>query len=168
MDNGIIKVYCGEGKGKTQAAIGRALICASEGKEVYIVQFLKGRTSQSLEFMKRLEPEIQGFRFEKELDRYVDLSQEEREEEAMNICNGLNFAKKVVTVGGCDVLILDEILGLVDLNIATVEDIIRVIENNNENNLEIILTGRNMPQGLIPYVDYVSSLNVLKDNHTED
>ena len=68
MENGIIKVYCGEGKGKTQAAIGRALICASEGKDVYIVQFLKGRTSQSLEFMKRLEPEIQIFRFEKELD----------------------------------------------------------------------------------------------------
>lgn len=35
---------------------------------------------------------------------YEALSPEEQKEEAMNIRNGLNFARKVLTTDGCDVL----------------------------------------------------------------
>ena len=35
----------------------------------------------------------------------------------MNIRNGFNFAKKVVATGECDMLILDEVLGIIDQNI---------------------------------------------------
>ena len=41
----------------------------------------------------------------------------------MNIRNGLNFARKVLTTDGCDVLILDEVLGLIDKGILTVEEL---------------------------------------------
>ena len=65
-----------------------------------------------MDYLRRLEPEVKVFRFEK-MDRYYeDLSEDEQREENINILNGVNFAKKVLTIGECDVLILDEILGL--------------------------------------------------------
>ena len=56
----------------------------------------------------RLEPEIKVFCFEKSEKDYQSLSPEEQQEEVMNIKNGLNFARKVLTTDGCDILILDE------------------------------------------------------------
>ena len=57
-------MYCGSGKGKTSAAIGRGVQCACEGKSVFVVSFLKGSSCVELSFLKRLEPEIKIFSFE--------------------------------------------------------------------------------------------------------
>ena len=38
---GLIHIYCGDGKGKTTAAMGLALRCAGHGETVVIAQFLK-------------------------------------------------------------------------------------------------------------------------------
>jgi cob(I)alamin adenosyltransferase len=163
VEKGLVKIYCGEGKGKSTASMGRALICASEEKTVFVIQFLKGKMPSSLEYLKRLEPEIKIFRFEKEETFYENLSDEAKAEENINIRNGLNFAKKVLSIGECDVLILDEILGLVDLGIITCENVIQLIQIKDEG-MELILTGRNLPDQLIPYADYISCINILKNN----
>lgn len=71
MEKKLIKVYCGEGTGKSNAALGRALVAASEGREVFIVQFLKGGLLGNPEYFSKLEPDIKFFRFEK-ADRYYE------------------------------------------------------------------------------------------------
>ncbi len=162
MGKGSVKVYCGEGKGKSTSSLGRALVCAGEGKTVFVIQFLKGRMTGKLSYLRHLEPDIQVFRFEKEKGYYLDLSDEEKAEENINIRNGINFARKVLSIGECDVLILDEILGLVDLGIISCADVISLIGQKNEET-ELILTGRNLPDELIPYVDYVSRLDIVKN-----
>ena len=43
LEQGLIQVYTGDGKGKTTAALGLALRAAGRGLQVYIVQFMKGR-----------------------------------------------------------------------------------------------------------------------------
>ena len=58
MKNGIIKVYYGDGKGKTTAAIGQGIMAASEERSVIIIQFLKSRNREEMSFISRLEPEI--------------------------------------------------------------------------------------------------------------
>lgn len=161
MEKGLVKIYCGEGKGKSTSSLGRALVCAGEGKDVFIIQFLKGRQTGALKFLERLEPEIKVFRFEK-MDRYYeDLSEEEQKEENINIVNGLNFARKVVTIGECDVLILDEVLGLVDLGIIDVSEVIRLIHTKPEE-MELILTGRNLPDELMDVADCISQIDMVK------
>lgn len=162
MSKGYIKVHYGEGRGKSTASLGRALICASEGKKVFVIQFLKGRMTGQLDYLKKLEPDIQIFRFERFAGYYLDLTDEEKAEENINIKNGLGFAKKVLSIGECDVLILDEVLGLVDLGIISSDDIIKLLEYKDYET-ELIMTGRSMPEALIPYVDYVSKLEVVKD-----
>ena len=84
----------------------------------------------------------------------------------MNILNGYNFAKKVLSIGECEVLILDEILGLVDLGIITCEDVIRLIEMKDES-VELIMTGRHLPDELIPYADYILRLDIVKGSCSE-
>lgn len=121
MDKKIVQVYYGNGKGKTTAAVGQCIRAASLGYEVIIIQFLKGRDAEEFSFLSKLEPDIKLFRFEKAKESYIDLTEEEQLEEKKNILNGMNFARKVIETGECDVLVLDEILGLVDLGLITIE-----------------------------------------------
>ena len=97
---------------------------------------------------------------------YEELSEEEQREESINILNGVNFAKKVLTIGECDVLILDEILGLVDLGILNVEDVIHLIQAKPEE-MELILTGRNLPEELVNEADYISKIGIVKKADSE-
>lgn len=161
VEKGLVKIYCGEGKGKSTSSLGRALVCAGEGKEVFIVQFLKGRHTGALDYLKRLEPEVKVFRFEKMNRFYEELSEEEQKEENLNIRNGVNFVRKVVSIGECDVLILDEFLGLVDIGIIAVEDMIELIRSKPET-MEVILTGRNLPEALVNEADYISKIDIVK------
>lgn len=94
MEKGLIQVYSGEGHGKSAAALGRAIQVASAGEDVVLINFLKGYQNEA--FLKRMEPEVKIFRFEKSEEEYAHLSDEHKQEEIRNIKNGLNFAKKVL------------------------------------------------------------------------
>ena len=65
---GLIHIYCGDGKGKTTAAIGLAVRCAGSGRKVLILQFLKdGKSSEfaSLSHVPGIEavPQTRTFGF---------------------------------------------------------------------------------------------------------
>ena len=161
MGKAHVTVFCGNGRGKTSAALGQGIFGASAGKSVIIIQFLKGKIGERIDFIKRLEPEIKAFCFEKSDVNYEALSPEEQKEEAMNIRNGLNFARKVLTTDGCDVLILDEGLGLIDKGILTVEELKTLLEAG-DGDTELMLTGIRMYDELYPYVDEVFRIDTLK------
>lgn len=161
MDKKIVQVYYGNGKGKTTAAVGQCIRAASLGYEVIIIQFLKGRDAEEFSFLSKLEPDIKLFRFEKAKESYIDLTEEEQLEEKKNILNGMNFARKVIETGECDVLVLDEILGLVDLGLITIEDIIKLI-NLRDDYYKLVFTGLNMPEELIEHVDMISKIEQIK------
>ncbi|MBO4998516.1 MAG: cob(I)yrinic acid a,c-diamide adenosyltransferase [Lachnospira sp.] len=161
MSSNHVQVYCGDGRGKSNAAIGLCIKYASMGKDVIVVQFLKGSNMDELECLKRLEPEIRLFRFESNVEAYTELSKEEQLNEDSNIRNGLNYVKKVLVTGECDLLVVDEILGLVDHHIIELNDVIRLIEAKDDD-MELVLTGRNMPIGLTSYVSDVFKISTVK------
>ncbi|HOO27384.1 MAG TPA: cob(I)yrinic acid a,c-diamide adenosyltransferase [Lachnospiraceae bacterium] len=161
MSEGLIYIYCGDGKGKTTAAVGQAIRIASQSGTVFIVQFLKGKNPTELDFIRRLEPEIKLFTFEKNDEFYLELSAEEKKEAAANIRNGLNFAKKVLTTGECDCLVLDEALGLIDNEIATIADFQTLIKAKPEN-ASLIMTGIHLPDEICMMADEVSRVVAVK------
>lgn len=157
MDKGDVQIFCGNGDGKSSAAIGKGIFSAIEGKRVIIIQFMKRRNEDEAAFFEQLEPQIKMFRFEKSDTSFDEMSDKEREEERNNITNGINYAKKVLTTGECDVLILDEALGLINEGIVSMEQIIQVICAKDEYET-IFLTGINLPEALKDYVDIVSTI----------
>lgn len=160
MEKGYVTIFTGDGRGKTPAAIGRAVLAATEGKSVVIIQFMKGRGLQASEFVSRMEPEIKLFCFEKSDENYESLSEEQKREECMNIKNGLNFARKVLSTGECDLLILDEMLGLVDMEIISVDELKGLLDMREETS--IILTGIMLKDEICFSADEVSKIETVK------
>lgn len=166
MNKGAIQVICGEGKGKTAAAMGMGIGALTKNKTVIMIQFLKGCPGRdSFDIMKRLEPEMKIFRFEKSDCFFESLSREQQEEERMNIRNGLNFARKVVSTGECDMLILDEILGLLDQKIIEAEELAKLLQSKVDE-MEVILTGKVFQKEMEPYVDSILEINHVKVDNT--
>lgn len=163
MNRGSVIVYCGNGKGKSSSAIGHAICEAGLGQSVAIIQFLKGNNQKEIEFLKRLEPEVRLFTFEKNTEFFEELSEEQRQEEIQNIKNGLGFAKKVLVTGESTILVLDEILGLLEKGIVTLEDIKMLIDAKDEET-ELILTGTYMQKELMQYVDAVYEIKSIKED----
>lgn len=166
MNKGTIQVIYGEGKGKTTTAFGVGMEALTETRTVIMIQFLKGCAEpEALDFLKRLEPEMKVFRFEKADGLFEELSSKQQEEELMNIRNGLNFAKKVVSTGECDVLILDEILGLLEQKIIDAKQLVKLLQSKVDE-MEVVLTGKVFPKELEPFVDRVLKINQVNVDNT--
>lgn len=161
MEKGMIQIYSGEGHGKSPAALGRAVQTACKGEYVVIIQFLKGRGLTESEFVKRLEPEIKIFRFEKSEEDFSLLSDARKEEEIVNIRNGLNFAKKVMNTGECSLLILDEVLGLIDNEIIDVEEL-RNLLSCKPDEMDIIMTGITLNDEVCMLADEVTKVETMQ------
>lgn len=166
MSQGRVEIIFGSGCGKTALALGRGLQAMSRQQQVIVIQFLKGSQRQEdLEVVKRLEPEFKLFRFEKS-DCYFDrLSAEEQQEEMGNIRNGFNYAKKVLTTGECDLLVLDEFLGLVDQNIMTYEELKNLLDLRDE--VDVILTGKVLPDRMNELADQIVQVENLNIDNSE-
>ena len=163
--DGSIQVYYGEGRGKTTAALGLGIRAAGIGKQVIMVQFLKCKHSDTLDFLKKLEPELQIFRFAKAACSYADMNDEERQEQLSNIRMALGYTRKVLDTGQCDLLILDEIFGLIDYNIITMDDLKELLAARESTDL--ILTGRNLPEEMRGIADCVYCIHTEKEQAGE-
>ncbi len=161
MSEGVIKVYYGEGRGKTTAAIGNAIQTAIDGREAIIIQFLKGKNESKQEFFKRLEPEIKYFNFAKAEIPFEELDEEKKMEEAMNMKNGFNYGKKVIATGACDLIVLDEVLGLVDQKVISLQDI-REMLGAKPDDVTVICTGRVLADEIRELADEVYNITFEK------
>ena len=78
---GLVHLYCGDGKGKTTAAIGIAVRAAGSGMEVVFCQFMKGRPTSELNILKSVE-NIHVFRCERDFGFYWQMSEKTKAEAA--------------------------------------------------------------------------------------
>lgn len=159
MSKGTVQVFFGEGAGKSMAAVGKGIREIARKKTVIMVQFLKGTHVQGEEdVLKKLEPDMRVFCFEKAALPYKELDLQAQQEEKMNIRNGINYVRKVISTRECDVLILDEILGLLELGLMEKEEFLKLIESVDED-MELVLTGTTFPQSLHYIADTISCIH---------
>ncbi len=157
MARGKVRIFVGAGHGKTPAAVGLALMRASAGGHAVIIQFFQGRGLSDAEFIHKLEPEVKLFRFEKAKIMWKDMDEQQRSIEASNIRNGLNYARKVLDTGECDILVLDDVLGLIDNGIITFEEMGALLEHRMDT--DVVLTGTRMDDGLCLYADEIEEIS---------
>ena len=157
-----IRVFYGNGFGKTSAAMGYSIRAAGNSKEVIIVQFMKGSNNHDYMTIERLEPEIKLLNFERYETSYEELTPEQQGEQKANILNGFNYARKVIQTGGCDVLILDESLGLIDNHIVDSSAIVELLNLADQSEMEIVLTGRILPEDIKAKADIVTRIEAEK------
>ncbi|CCC58120.1 MULTISPECIES: cob(I)yrinic acid a,c-diamide adenosyltransferase [Caloramator] len=161
LTKGCIQVYTGDGKGKTTAAIGQGVRAAGNELRVYMVQFLKGSETGELKSIEKLDPYFKIFRFEKKRGFFWTLSDEEKAELKKEIEEAFEFCKKVLKNKECDVLILDEIMGVLHNKLLSVEEVVEFLKSKPED-MEIILTGRNVPKEIMEIADLVTEMKEIK------
>lgn len=157
---GLIHIYCGDGKGKTTAALGLALRAAGSGMRVHIVQLLKGSETSELKTLA-LIPNITIRRCDKNYGFTFNMSEVDKMK--LTACHNklLLQAEELMHGGDADMLIIDEFnatyeYGLLDRELAD-----RIVLQKADST-ELVLTGRNPDKKFIDAADYVSEIASVK------
>lgn len=161
LKKGYVQVYTGNGKGKTTAAVGLATRAAGNKFRVCMVQFLKSDNTGELESAKLMAPYFTIHRFERPRGFFWTLNQEEKAELQEDIDKAYKFCMEQLKERKCDILIMDEIMGTLSNGLVTKQQIIDLIEAKPED-VELILTGRNVPNEIIERADLVTEMRDIK------
>lgn len=166
LKKGCVQVYTGNGKGKTTAAVGLAVRAAGNNMKVFMVQFLKSSKTGELESAKKLDPYFKIFRFEKKRGFFWTLNDNEKLEVKNEVQEAYNFCLEALVQKKCDILIMDEIMGAMSNNLVSEEQMTKLIEAKPEN-IELILTGRNVPQSIFDRADLITEMREVKHYYTQ-
>jgi cob(I)alamin adenosyltransferase len=161
LKKGYVQIYTGNGKGKTTAAVGLAVRAAGNGYNVYMVQFLKGSKTGEIESAKKLAPFFNIFRFEKKRGFFWTLNAEEKIELKEEVQKGYKFCMEVLKEKKCDILIMDEVMGALNNQLISEEQLLELIDNKPDN-IELVLTGRNVPKDIMNKANLVTEMKDIK------
>ncbi|TET53862.1 MAG: cob(I)yrinic acid a,c-diamide adenosyltransferase [Actinobacteria bacterium] len=160
---GLIQVYKGRGKGKTTAAFGLALRAVGQGLKVLIVQFMKSTDfiTGEMKGAKRLEPELKVIQFGDSGIWGLGVPKRKYTDKAKKASiEALNFAKEQLSVGW-DIIILDEVGIAMHLDLLEESSVLDLIETKPKD-LELVLTGLEMPERIVKVADLVSEITDVK------
>ncbi|MDA9746249.1 cob(I)yrinic acid a,c-diamide adenosyltransferase [Prochlorococcus sp. AH-736-K20] len=154
---GQLHIYDGEGKGKSQAALGVVLrtiglgICEKKQSRVLLLRFLKGPErpydeDSAIEALQRGFPHLidhvrtgRSEFFTADQVTKFDIGEAER---------GWNIAKGAIASSLYSVVVLDELNPVLDLGMLDIKEVVNSLQNRPDG-LEIIITGRAAPLSLV-------------------
>lgn len=151
MQQGLIHLYWGEGKGKTTAAMGLALRALGNGKRVVIVQFLKGGDSGEIPLLRSLGATV--YRGKSGQKFVYQMSEAEKAQTRDMQTENLRRA----LADTADLLILDEACAACRLNMVEESQLRQaVLEKPMEQ--ELVLTGREPADWMREAADYSTEM----------
>ncbi|MEM7795191.1 MAG: cob(I)yrinic acid a,c-diamide adenosyltransferase [Cyanobacteria bacterium P01_C01_bin.118] len=163
---GQIHVYDGEGKGKSQVALGVVLRSIGLGiqtfmeSRVLLLRFLKGpgRTydeDAAIEALQRGFPHLidQVRTGRAEYFGAGEITKFDKQEAQ----RGWDVAKGAIASGLYSVVVLDELNPVLDLELLDIDDVVRTLRRKPDY-LEIIATGRSAPPALLEVADLHSEM----------
>ena len=163
---GQLHVYDGDGKGKSQAALGVVLrtiglgICEQRRTRVLLLRFLKG-PGRAYDEDAAIEALQQGFPHLIDQVRtgradYFNAEEATRfdQQEAQR---GWDIARGAIASALYSVVVLDELNPVLDLGLLEINDVVQALSSRPEG-MEIIVTGRGAPRPLIQIADLHSEM----------
>lgn len=161
----MIHIYCGDGKGKTTAAMGLAIRAAGRGKKIVIARFLKTDDSGEVPVLAAV-PGIRVLPCEKTFGFYFRMTDQQKAEAGAYYRELLEKALAEAAREQADMVILDEIMAALGYNLADEERLIELMEvfcpDDRREERELILTGRNPSERLLSMADYVTEMKMVR------
>ena len=158
LEQGLIQVYTGDGKGKTTAALGLALRAAGHGLQVYIVQYMKGWPDYGELAALQHQPNVTLVQFGR--PDFVD--RESPDPKDIELAQkALQHSLDVMRVGRYDVLVLDEFNVAVDYGLVSLDQALAVLDAKPPH-VELVLTGRGAHPELVERADLVTEMRQIK------
>lgn len=155
---GLIHIYCGDGKGKTTAAVGLAVRAAGAGKRVVFTQFFKNGNSSEIKMLKLLD-NVQTIHCQTVPGRFKNMTEEQK---AQARADYSRLLENVLTEAqAADLLVLDEAISACN-NSTIREERIQQFLRTKQEGLEVVLTGRNPSAELLELADYVTEMQKRK------
>ncbi len=154
MEQGLVHLYWGEGKGKTTAAMGLALRALGQGQRVVVLQFLKDGTSGETGPLSRLGAELFFG-----LDRgkfSFQMTAEERAAARRTQTERLAAALE----RPCELLVLDEACAAWELDLVDREALRRAVLDRPAGR-EVVLTGRSPAPWMAEAADYSTEMRCI-------
>lgn len=150
----MIHLYCGDGKGKTTAAMGLALRALGHEKHVTILQFLKDGSSGEIALLRRCGADVHACPNAK--FTWLMTADEKAEAREHN-----NAALRTALTAPFDLLVLDEACaacrtGLVD------ESLLQQAAALAGQGREVVFTGRNPAAWMLEQADYATEMRAEK------
>jgi len=155
MEQGLVHLYWGDGKGKTTAAMGLALRALGSGARVVIVQFLKGAPSGEIELLRKLGAKI--YRCGAGQKFVFQMTEEEKRDARQRHDENLAAALREPA----DLLILDEACAACALGMAD-EALLKKAVLEKPTAREVVLTGREPAAWMMQAADYSTEMRCHK------
>lgn len=158
MESGMLHIYCGDGKGKTSAAVGLAARAAGAGLSVLFAQFLKTGDSAELAALERVGGvdvvlPARSFGF------FWTLSDAQKNQ--MREIYAYFWGELTKQAEGYDVFVADELLDAISLGLVDLAGAVAWLRGRPVG-LEVVLTGRDPAPELVELADYVSEVRKVK------
>lgn len=160
MEKGLMHVYCGDGKGKTTAAVGLAVRAAGAGKRVLFTQFMKGGKTAELKSLQTLE-NITVLRSEKKFPFYRDMTSEQKSEQTCIHNQILNTIAEALQKDRYDLIVLDEVTYPYSWELLDGRRL-REILVSARGRTELVCTGRNPDAIFLECADYITEMKCVR------
>ena len=159
LEQGLVSIFTGDGKGKTTAAIGTVVRAAGHGLRAFVAFFMKGKDyvhGENNILSKLPNVTLASFGQNGWVDR--DNIKPIHKEQARL---ALATAREAMLSGTYDLVVLDEINIAIDYGLIELDEVIKLI-NDKPQNVELILTGRNTDTRLVQMADLVTEMLMIK------
>jgi cob(I)alamin adenosyltransferase len=159
LEQGLIQVYTGNGKGKTTASLGLAFRAVGRELTVCMIQFMKGGGPYGEQMAaERLAP----FLTIVQTGRPGWVNKENPHQTDKDLAGeALELARQAVTGGEYDMVILDEINGAVSMGLVPLDALLELMRDK-PHHVELVLTGRNAHESVIEAADLVTEMRDIK------
>lgn len=152
---GLVHLYCGDGKGKTTAAMGLSARALGRGQTVVILQFCKDGTSGEVASLRRLGATILAGNPDGRFARLLDAA-----ERAALRCRQSALLKQAHNTEA-DLLVLDEACFAARQDLVDPE-LLKAAVLQKPHSREVVLTGRDPMPWMEDAADYITEMRCVR------
>lgn len=152
-----IRVFHGDGRGKTSAAMGEVLFAVLSGQRVCVVFFMKGKR-KGAEYKSLEDLSIDYGVFGR--SGFLSKADAEEKDKALAV-QAMDYAKTRIASNTYDLVILDEIINAQYYGLISVGDILNLI-STKPSDVSLLFTGKTVDPRILELADEVCEFHKIK------